>query len=62
LFNIDRVYSIEKEFGRIQKPFELSGILTLELMKKTAIKYLETSKMVRYTLYPEEVKKDKFAK
>lgn len=56
MFCIDRIYSTEKEFGRAEKPYELCEMLTPELMKEMAVKYLDTSKMIRYTLYPENYK------
>lgn len=57
MFSIDRIYSLEKEFGRVETPYSLVEMLTPELLKATAQKYLDTSKIVRYTLYPDNYKK-----
>jgi zinc protease len=58
LSSIDRVCDIEKEFGRVEKPYELCEMLTPEFMKEMAVKYLDPKKMVRYTMYPENYKNE----
>jgi zinc protease len=58
MFVIDRSYRLEKDFNRVEKPYELVDLLTIENMKETANKYLESSKMVRFNWYPEKLGKD----
>jgi zinc protease len=58
VFRIRRVYQFEHDFGRVDKPYELPESMTPELIKEVAAKYLDTSKMLRVTLYPENYKKD----
>jgi zinc protease len=62
MFCLDRMYAVDKDFGRAEKPFELCEMLTPELLKEMAQKYLDTRIMVRYTLYPENYKKDSSSK
>jgi zinc protease len=57
LMSIHRIYRFEKDFGRIEKPYSLNEMITPQLIKETAQKYLDTKKIVRYTLYPENYKK-----
>jgi zinc protease len=58
MFIIDRAYSIDKNFERAEKPYKLIELVTVENLNEIAKKYLDTSKMVRFTLYPENFKKD----
>jgi zinc protease len=58
MFCINRTVSLEKDWNRVEKPFALCEMLTPELLKETANKYLDTSKMVRVTLFPENFKKE----
>ncbi len=54
MFRIERVYTVENDdLGRIENPFELCEMLTPELIKEVASKYLDPSKYVRITLMPE---------
>lgn len=56
-YYIERIYTVEKDdFGRFLKPYEMADMETSDMMKDAAIRYLDTSKMKRYTLYPEDKK------
>jgi len=57
MFRIIRSYQTDKDFGRIEKPYALCEMLTPELMKQMAVKYLDPAKLVRVTLYPENYTK-----
>lgn len=55
MFAMNRIYQFEGDFGRVEKPYELCNYITPELLQETAKKYLDTSKIVRFNWYPEEV-------
>jgi len=47
------VYRNGENFGRVSDPEELIKLVTSENLQKAAIKYLDTEKAVRFTMYPE---------
>lgn len=53
LWKLNRIYMVDKEYGRIEHPYELCKIMTKESMKEVANKYFDLSKLQRITLYPE---------
>ncbi|MBN2484397.1 MAG: insulinase family protein [Bacteroidales bacterium] len=58
IWRLNRMYQVDKELGRAEKPYELCEMLTIDLMREMAQKYLKTENMVRITLYPEGYEKE----
>jgi zinc protease len=62
MYYLNLILKTEKEYGRLEKPNELSEMLSSDLIKEIANKYFDTSKMVRITLLPEDSKKESVMK
>ena len=53
-WKLEKIYRDGESFTRISNPEELVGLVTAESLKPLAVKYLDPTKAIRFTMLPEK--------
>ena len=53
-WKLEMIYRDGESFTRLSDPNEMISLVTAENMQRTAVKYLDTTKAIRFTMLPEK--------